>query len=133
MLTLGMSIPFVMYANIDNYVPDRRKQSKKCRNLTSGYFGAESAGDDVDAALDGYNRPGARKIEEFVDMLSNWYVRRSRAVSGRARDTDKLSATIRFICWSPSPNYGAVHAVSGEECTKTWCARWIRMRRSACT
>ncbi|GAI71215.1 unnamed protein product, partial [marine sediment metagenome] len=34
---------------------------------------------DVDDALDGYNPTEAgRKIENFVDALSNWYVRRSQ-------------------------------------------------------
>ena len=49
---------------------------------------------DVDNSLESYNPTGAgRKIEEFVDMLSNWYVRRSRRRFWKSEsDTDKLSA-----------------------------------------
>ena len=29
---------FVMYANIDNYKPDPKKTTRKCRSWTSGFF-----------------------------------------------------------------------------------------------
>ncbi|MFH1169469.1 MAG: DUF5915 domain-containing protein, partial [Chloroflexota bacterium] len=49
---------------------------------------------DVDSALDGYNPTEAgRKMEDFVDVLSNWYVRRSRRRFWKSEnDADKLSA-----------------------------------------
>ena len=49
---------------------------------------------DVDSALDSYNPTEAgRKIEGFVDGLSNWYVRRSRRRFWKSEnDADKLSA-----------------------------------------
>ena len=50
----------------------------------------------VDAHLDNYNPTDAgRRIQEFIDVLSNWYVRRSRAVSGKARTTP--------TSWAPMP------------------------------
>ena len=49
---------------------------------------------DVDKALANYDPTDAgRKIEAFVDELSNWYVRRSRRRFWKSEsDTDKLSA-----------------------------------------
>ncbi|GAI48552.1 unnamed protein product, partial [marine sediment metagenome] len=49
---------------------------------------------DVTAGLDGYNPTEAgRKIESFVNELSNWYVRRSRRRFWKSEnDADKLSA-----------------------------------------
>jgi len=55
----------------------------------------------VDAALDGYNPTEAgRKIEGFVDDLSNWYVRRSRRRFWKSEsDADKLAAyTTLYQC-----------------------------------
>jgi isoleucyl-tRNA synthetase len=48
----------------------------------------------VDVALDNYNPTDAgRKIETFVDGLSNWYVRRSRRRFWKSEsDADKMSA-----------------------------------------
>jgi isoleucyl-tRNA synthetase len=85
---------FVMYANIDKYTP------------TSGAFPAPEAEldrwilselnqlvTDVSAALDNYNPTEAgRKIEGFVEGLSNWYVRRSRRRFWKSEnDADKFS------------------------------------------
>jgi isoleucyl-tRNA synthetase len=86
---------FVMYANIDNYVPDPAKTVKDVPELDLWILSElNQLVTDVDAALEGYNPTGAaRKIEEFVDMLSNWYVRRSRRRFWKSEsDTDKLSA-----------------------------------------
>ncbi|HXX59330.1 MAG TPA: class I tRNA ligase family protein, partial [Dehalococcoidales bacterium] len=49
---------------------------------------------DVDDKMEHYDPTGAgRKLEEFVDLLSNWYVRRSRRRFWKSEnDTDKLSA-----------------------------------------
>jgi isoleucyl-tRNA synthetase len=48
----------------------------------------------VDRHLDGYNpTDGGRRIQDFVDLLSNWYVRRSRRRFWRSEgDEDKISA-----------------------------------------
>jgi isoleucyl-tRNA synthetase len=86
---------FIMYANIDNYKP------------AAGAFPAPEAEldkwilselnqlvADVDTSLENYNPTDAgRKLETFVDGLSNWYVRRSRRRFWKSEnDTDKLSA-----------------------------------------
>ncbi len=57
--------------------------------------------DSVTRALDEYDATGAgRKIEEFVDNLSNWYVRRSRRRFWKSEnDVDKQSAyTTLYQC-----------------------------------
>ena len=86
---------FVMYANIDNYKPDPEKTTKDVPELDLWILSElNQLITDVDSSLENYNPTGAaRKIEEFVDMLSNWYVRRSRRRFWKSEsDTDKLSA-----------------------------------------
>ncbi|MGE3076686.1 MAG: isoleucine--tRNA ligase [Dehalococcoidia bacterium] len=88
---------FVSYANIDGWKPG-----------SSGFRGTRPEIDQwllselnalvvkVTAELDAYDpTDGARAIEEFVDDLSNWYVRRSRRRFWRGvseGDDDKQSA-----------------------------------------
>ena len=86
---------FVMYANIDNYKPDQAKTVKEVPELDLWILSElNQLIMDVDSSLETYNPTGAaRKLEEFVDMLSNWYVRRSRRRFWKSEsDTDKLSA-----------------------------------------
>ena len=86
---------FVMYANIDNYKPDPQKTTAEVPELDLWILSElNQLIKDVDSSLESYNPTGAaRKIEEFVDMLSNWYVRRSRRRFWKSEsDTDKLSA-----------------------------------------
>jgi isoleucyl-tRNA synthetase len=86
---------FVMYANIDNYRPDPTKTVDDVPELDLWILSElNQLITDVDSSLESYNPTGAaRKIEEFVDMLSNWYVRRSRRRFWKSEsDTDKLSA-----------------------------------------
>jgi isoleucyl-tRNA synthetase len=86
---------FVMYANIDNYKPDPAKTVKEVPELDLWILSElNQLIADVDSSLETYNPTGAaRKLEEFVDMLSNWYVRRSRRRFWKSEsDTDKLSA-----------------------------------------
>jgi isoleucyl-tRNA synthetase len=85
---------FVMYANIDNFVPEKNPpepQSELDRWILSELNQLIL---DVDSALDKYDpRAGAWPIATFVDNLSNWYVRRSRRRFWKSEnDTDKLSA-----------------------------------------
>ena len=86
---------FVTYANIDHFTPEAgtapEPESPLDRWITSELNQLIS---DVDKNLDGYDPTGAgRKIEAFVDDLSNWYVRRSRRRFWKSEnDSDKLSA-----------------------------------------
>ncbi len=90
---------FALYANIDSFVPqpltgENRKQaaftdldrwiSSELNRLVS----------DVSRSMDSYNPTSAtRRIEGFVDNLSNWYVRRNRRRFWKGEnDADKLAA-----------------------------------------
>jgi isoleucyl-tRNA synthetase len=86
---------FVTYANIDRFTPGAdgapAEPSELDRWITSELNQLIL---DVDKALDSYNPTEAgRRIEGFVDELSNWYVRRSRRRFWKSEnDADKLSA-----------------------------------------
>ena len=86
---------FVVYANIDEYKPaeeiDLSTDSELDRWIISEL---NQLIIEVDSGLAEYNPTDAgRKIEAFVDRLSNWYVRRSRRRFWKSEnDADKLSA-----------------------------------------
>ncbi|MFC1984736.1 isoleucine--tRNA ligase, partial [Chloroflexota bacterium] len=93
---------FVTYANIDHFTPDAEAslsfQSELDRWIISEL---NQLVVDVDEALDAYNPTEAgRKIESFVNELSNWYVRRSRRRFWKSEsDADKQSAyTTLYEC-----------------------------------
>jgi isoleucyl-tRNA synthetase len=86
---------FVIYANIDHFVPGSGRTSPEPSELDRWIVSElNQLILDVDKALDGYNpTEAARQIETFVDDLSNWYVRRSRRRFWKSEnDADKLSA-----------------------------------------
>ncbi len=85
---------FVMYANIDKYQPAAAFPPPEAELDKWILSELNQLIIDVDAALTDYNPTDAgRKIETFVDSLSNWYVRRSRRRFWKSEnDADKLSA-----------------------------------------
>jgi len=86
---------FVMYANIDNYKPAGGTFPPPEAELDKWILSElNQLVVDVDNALQSYNPTEAgRKLEDFVDGLSNWYVRRSRRRFWKSEnDTDKMSA-----------------------------------------
>ncbi|MCJ7605941.1 MAG: class I tRNA ligase family protein, partial [Dehalococcoidales bacterium] len=86
---------FVMYANIDDYKPENDTFAGPVAELDKWILSElHQLVLDVTAGLDDYNPTEAgRKIEAFIDGLSNWYVRRSRRRFWKSEnDTDKLSA-----------------------------------------
>jgi isoleucyl-tRNA synthetase len=92
---------FVTYANIDHFTPGSEEASYQSELDKWIISELNQLIADVDTALDGYNPTEAgRKIEGFVDGLSNWYVRRSRRRFWRSEnDADKLSAyTTLYQC-----------------------------------
>ena len=95
MLTLWNTYSFfVLYANIDGFVPGRvipRSLAELDRWILSEL---NQLVVDVTRAMDGYSfTQGVRRIEEFIDLLSNWYVRRSRRRFWKSEsDDDKLAA-----------------------------------------
>jgi isoleucyl-tRNA synthetase len=94
---------FVTYANIDHFTPDTEGAAPLSQSELDRWIISElnQLIIDVDSALDNYNPTEAgRKIESFVDGLSNWYVRRSRRRFWKSEnDADKLSAyTTLYQC-----------------------------------
>ncbi len=86
---------FVTYANIDRFVPEPDKVSSAGSELDRWILSElNQLVADVDGALESYNPlDGGRKIEGFVDGLSNWYVRRSRRRFWKSEsDADKQAA-----------------------------------------
>jgi isoleucyl-tRNA synthetase len=86
---------FVTYANIDKFVPQKEGTNSETSELDRWIISElNQLIADVDNGLGGYNPTEAgRKIEGFVDELSNWYVRRSRRRFWKSEsDADKLAA-----------------------------------------
>jgi isoleucyl-tRNA synthetase len=88
---------FVMYANIDGFVPGREAAVPLVeRPVLDRWLLSRLSHlvETVDRALERYDVNGAsRPIQDFVEDLSNWYVRRSRRRFWKAEsDADKLAA-----------------------------------------
>ncbi len=85
---------FVMYANIDDYKPSGDSPASEAELDKWILSELNQLVNDVRSSMDAYNPTEAgRKIETFVDGLSNWYVRRSRRRFWKSEnDDDKLSA-----------------------------------------
>ncbi|HEY33190.1 MAG TPA: isoleucine--tRNA ligase [Dehalococcoidia bacterium] len=86
---------FVTYANIDKFTPTTEEGQPERSELDHWILSElNQLVKDVDSALESYDPTGAgRKIETFVDGLSNWYVRRSRRRFWKSEsDADKLAA-----------------------------------------
>ena len=89
---------FTGYASIDKFDPAQRPADWKPENELDRWVLSElnTLVAQVDRHLDGYDPTNAgRRIQEFIDQLSNWYVRRSRRRFWRNEgDADKLSGYI---------------------------------------
>ncbi|MDD3679079.1 MAG: isoleucine--tRNA ligase [Patescibacteria group bacterium] len=84
---------FMMYASLDSFSPTGKLNSE---NLLDRWMLSKLniLTDDVTKALDSYDISlGARYLSEFVDELSNWYIRRSRKRFWKSDDdSDKMAA-----------------------------------------
>lgn len=86
---------FVTYANIDDFTPVADPATLEYSELDRWMLSElNQLVIDVDTRLENYDPTGAgRKIETFVDGLSNWYVRRSRRRFWKSEnDGDKTAA-----------------------------------------
>ncbi|MEA1871865.1 MAG: isoleucine--tRNA ligase [Chloroflexota bacterium] len=90
---------FTLYANIDCFVPqplttdsDQPKAFTELDNWISSELNRLVS--EVSKLMDSYNPTAAtRRIEGFIDNLSNWYVRRNRRRFWKSEnDADKLAA-----------------------------------------
>ncbi|MBI2907470.1 MAG: isoleucine--tRNA ligase [Chloroflexi bacterium] len=86
---------FVTYANIDKFDPGAVAAPERTSELDRWIISElNQLTKEVTELLDDYNPTDAgRRIETFVDGLSNWYVRRSRRRFWKSEnDADKLAA-----------------------------------------
>ncbi len=89
---------FTNYASIDGFHPEQKPAGWLPDTELDRWILSElnSLVSQVDACLDGYDPTNAgRRMQEFIDRLSNWYVRRSRRRFWRSEnDSDKLSGYV---------------------------------------
>jgi len=86
---------FVLYANIDHFVPQGTAAGLSPSHLDNWIISElNRLIADMTKALDNYDlTSAARRARDFVDELSNWYVRRSRRRFWKSEeDVDKLAA-----------------------------------------
>ena len=87
---------FVLYANIDQFDPNQYTLEKDKLNVMDRWVLSKmnSMVKLVDKNLENYAIPeAARALQEFVDELSNWYVRRSRErFWAKGMEQDKINA-----------------------------------------
>jgi isoleucyl-tRNA synthetase len=86
---------FVLYANIDHFVPQGTAAGLSPSHLDNWIISElNRLIADMTKALDDYDlTSAARRAGDFVDELSNWYVRRSRRRFWKSEeDVDKLAA-----------------------------------------
>lgn len=95
-LTLWNTYVFlVTYANLDDWDPSLGRTKSTSQDLDKWIISELHAlTDRVSSALENYDALGAtRPIQRFVDLLSNWYVRRSRRRFWKSEDDgDKQAA-----------------------------------------
>lgn len=92
---------FVLYANIDNFDATKYKLEYDKLSVMDKWILSKvnSLVKSVDAYLNDYKIPETtRVLEEFVDDLSNWYVRRSRErFWAKGMGQDKINAYMTYI------------------------------------
>jgi len=90
---------FTTYARIDGFDPSAGAPAVADRPITDRWILAELADtiDAVDHGLATYDVSSAtRRLERFVEDLSNWYVRRSRRRFWRGVDEDPLDKSAAY-------------------------------------
>ncbi|MCD8084633.1 MAG: isoleucine--tRNA ligase [Clostridiales bacterium] len=87
---------YVLYANIDNFDPTKYTLTYEQLPVMDKWLLSRmnSMVKAVDENLDGYRIPeAARALQDFVDDMSNWYVRRSRErFWAKGMEQDKINA-----------------------------------------
>jgi len=87
---------YVLYANIDGFDPNEHKLEKDKLSVMDKWLLSRlnTLIRDVDGHLGSYRIPeAARALQEFVDDMSNWYVRRSRErFWAKGMEQDKVNA-----------------------------------------
>ncbi len=93
---------FVTYANVDGWHEPRVVRPDSANELDRWIVSSlETLVSEVTTAMDGYDLQRAvRPFVEFIDDLTNWYIRRSRRRFWKSQnDTDKRDAyrTLRYV------------------------------------
>ena len=87
---------FILYANIDNFDPTKYTLDRSSLSVMDHWILSKmnTMVKTVDRELNDYAIPeAARALQEFVDDLSNWYVRRSRErFWAKGMEQDKINA-----------------------------------------
>ncbi len=87
---------FVLYANIDNFDATKHELDYEKLTVMDKWLLSKmnTLIKDVDAHLENYRIPeAARALQDFVDDMSNWYVRRSRErFWAQGMEQDKINA-----------------------------------------
>ena len=87
---------FVLYANIDNFDASKYTLDKESLSVMDKWLLSKlnTVVKAVDSHLENYRTPeAARALQEFVDEMSNWYVRRSRdRFWAKGMEQDKINA-----------------------------------------
>ncbi len=104
---------FVLYANIDGFDAGRYELSTDSLTVMDRWILSKlnSVIKEVDSDLENYRIPeAARALQDFVDDLSNWYVRRSRErFWAKGMEQDKINAYMTLytslveICKAAAP------------------------------
>jgi len=104
---------FVTYARLDDFDPAQPQVPVSERHVLDRWLLSRLGGlvAAVNAGLDAYDAiEPARRIQRFVDDLSNWYIRRSRRRFWKSQsDRDKLAAyqtlyeTLTTVCRAMAP------------------------------
>ncbi|KKP80344.1 MAG: hypothetical protein A2271_04690 [Candidatus Moranbacteria bacterium RIFOXYA12_FULL_35_19] len=94
---------FVMYANVDKWIPKENNEALRGGNLLDKWIVSKlhELIKVVDENMLAYDLPNATKpIMDFIDNLSNWYIRRSRKRFWKSEnDGDKNEAyeTLHYV------------------------------------
>ncbi len=101
---------FTLYANADGV---KAKLVSASDNMLDRYIlaKAKAAVSQVQASLDGYDTPGATEaITAFLDVLNNWYIRRSRSrfwaeevTADKQAAYDTLFTVLDLMCRAAAP------------------------------
>lgn len=101
---------FTLYANADGV---KAKQITASANMLDSYIlaKAKAAVTQVRASMDAYDTPGATEaITGFLDVLNNWYIRRSRPrfwaeemTADKQAAYDTLFTVLELMCLSAAP------------------------------
>ena len=87
---------FVLYANIDNFDATKHRLEYDALSVMDKWLLSKlnTVVKEVDGHLDHYRIPeAARALDDFVDEMSNWYVRRSRErFWAKGMEQDKINA-----------------------------------------